>query len=47
MGEKPFKVYHTGRKGPSPYYSPFLPYILIPIKNNESKVVKIFKRTIF
>jgi hypothetical protein len=25
----------------------FLPYILIPIKNNESKVVKIFRRTIF
>jgi hypothetical protein len=47
MGEKPFKVYHIGWKGPSPYYSPFLPYILIPIKNNESKVVKIFKRTIF
>jgi hypothetical protein len=47
MGENPFKVYHIGQKGPSPYCSPFLPYILIPIKNNKSKVVKIFKRTIF
>jgi hypothetical protein len=34
------KVYHTLWKGPSPYYSIFLPYILIPIKNNESKAVK-------
>jgi hypothetical protein len=44
---KSFKVYHTRQKRPSPYSSPFLPYILIPIKNNESNVVKIFKRTIF
>jgi len=42
---KSFKMYHIGRKGPSPYCNIFLPYILIPIKNNESKVVKIFKRT--
>jgi hypothetical protein len=46
-GWKSFKVYHTRRKGPSPYYNFFLPYILIPIKNNESKVVKNFRRTIF
>jgi hypothetical protein len=42
-----FKVYHTRQKGSSPYYNLFLPYILIPIKNNESKIVKIFKRIIF
>jgi hypothetical protein len=41
-----FKVYHTRRKGPSPYYNPFLPNILIPIKN-ESKVVKNFRSIIF
>jgi hypothetical protein len=29
------------------YYNPFLPYILIPAKNNESKVVKYFKRITF
>jgi hypothetical protein len=46
-GWKSFKVYHIGRKGPSPYYSPILPYILIPIRNNESKVVKNFRRNIF
>jgi hypothetical protein len=46
-GWKSFKVHHIGQKGLSPYSSPFLPYILIPIKSNESKVVKIFKRTIF
>jgi len=46
-GWKSFKVYHIGQKGPSPYYNPFLLYILIPIKNNESKVFKIFKRIIF
>jgi hypothetical protein len=28
---KSFKVYHTRRKEPNPYYSHFLPYILIPI----------------
>ncbi len=44
---KSFKVYHTRWKGPSLYNNPFLPYISIPIRNNESKVVKIFKRTIF
>jgi hypothetical protein len=47
LGWKSFKVYHIGWKGPSPYYNPSLPYILIFIKNNESKVVKIFRRTIF
>jgi len=41
-----FKVYHTRRKGPSPYYNPFLPNILIAIKN-ESKVVKNFRSIIF
>jgi hypothetical protein len=46
-GWKSFKVYYTRWKGPSPYYGPFLPYILIPIKINESKVVNFFKRTIF
>jgi hypothetical protein len=44
---KSFKVYHTRRKGLSPYCNPFLFYILNPIKNNESKVVKIFKRLYF
>ncbi len=44
---KSFKVYHTWQKRPSPYCNPFLLYILIPIKNNESKVVKKFRRTIF
>ncbi len=29
-----FKVYHIGQKGPNPYYSPFLPCILILIKND-------------
>jgi len=46
-GWKSFKVYHIGWKGPSPYYNSFLHYILIPIKNNESKVVKNFKKIIF
>jgi hypothetical protein len=46
LGWKSFKVYHIRQKGPSPYNNHFLSYILIPI-NNESKVVKIFKRTIF
>jgi hypothetical protein len=45
-GWKSFNVYYTRQKGPSLYYNPFLPYILIPIKNNESKVIKIFRRTI-
>jgi hypothetical protein len=35
LGWKSFKVHHIGWKGPNPYYNPFLPYILIPIKNNE------------
>jgi hypothetical protein len=47
FGWKSFKVYHTKRKGPGPYFNHFLPYILIPIKNNESKVVKNFRMTIF
>ncbi len=47
FGWKSFKVSHTKRKGPNPYFNHFLPYILIPIKNNESKVVKICRRTIF
>jgi hypothetical protein len=47
FGWKSFKVYHIGRKWPNPYCSSFLPYILIPIKNNESKVVKNFKRIKF
>ncbi len=46
FGWKSFKVYHTKRKGPSPYFNHFLPYILIPIKNNELEVIKNFKRTI-
>jgi hypothetical protein len=46
-GWKSLKVYYTGQKGLSLYCIPFLPYILILIKNNESNVVKIFKRTIF
>jgi hypothetical protein len=39
-GWKSFKVYHTWQKGPSLYYNPFLHNILIPIKNNESKLLK-------
>jgi len=46
-GWKSFKVYHTRRKGPSPYCSPFLPYILIPIKYNESKVIRMFRKNLF
>jgi len=46
-GWKPFKVYHTWQKKPSLFCSPFLPYIVIPIKNNESKVVKYIKKIIF
>jgi len=46
LGWKSLKVYHIGWKGPSIYYNLFLPY-MIPIKNNESKVVKHFKKTIF
>jgi hypothetical protein len=46
-GWKSFKVYHTRRKRPSHYDNPFLPCISIPIKNNESKVVKFFKKIIF
>jgi hypothetical protein len=46
-GWKSFKVYQTWQKGPSPYYSPFLSYILILIKNNESKVVKFSKGLYF
>jgi hypothetical protein len=46
-GWKSSKVYHIWPKMPNPYYNSFLPFILIPIKNNESKLVKIFKRIIF
>ncbi len=41
------RVYHTWQKGPNIYCNPFLPYILIPIKNNESTVVNLFKKIIF
>jgi hypothetical protein len=34
-GWNSFKMYHTRWKGPNPCCSPFIPYILIPIKNNE------------
>jgi hypothetical protein len=44
---KSFKVYHIGQKGPNHFFHPFLPYILILKKINESKVVKYFKRTAF
>jgi hypothetical protein len=47
FGWKSFKVYDIRQKGPSAYCNVFLPYILIPIKINESKVVKIFRRIIF
>jgi len=40
LGWKSIKVYHIGQKGPSPYCNPFLPYILIATKNNESNIVK-------
>jgi hypothetical protein len=45
-GENTLRCITHDEKRPSPYCNPFLPYILISIKNNESKVVKIFKRTI-
>ncbi len=32
-------MYHTGQKRPSLYYSLFLPYIVIPIKSDESNFV--------
>jgi hypothetical protein len=44
---KSSKVYHWGRKRPSAYYSPFFPYIYIPIKTNQSKSLKYFISTIF
>jgi hypothetical protein len=47
VGWKSFKVYHIRQKRPSIYCNPFSPYILIPIKNNESKVVKKFRMIIF
>jgi hypothetical protein len=47
MDENPLRCTTHDKKRPPPYYNPFLPYILIPIKNIESKVVKIFKRSIF
>jgi hypothetical protein len=47
MGWKSFMLYHMWQKGLSPYDNPFLPYILIPIKINESKVVNNLRRTIF
>jgi hypothetical protein len=46
-GENIFKYTTQDKKGLNPFYNPLLPYILIPIKKNESKVVKYFKRTIF
>jgi hypothetical protein len=44
VGWKSFKVYHIEQKGPSLYYNLFLPYILIPINNNESKIVNFFQK---
>jgi hypothetical protein len=39
-GWKSFKVYHTRQKGLSPYFNPILPYILIPIKIMNPKLLK-------
>jgi len=42
-----FKVYHIKQKGLNPYYNLFYSYILISIKNNELKFIKIFRKIIF
>jgi hypothetical protein len=47
LGWKSFKVYHIGWKGPRPYYIPFLPYVLIPIKNMNQKLSKILEGLYF
>jgi hypothetical protein len=47
LGENPLRCITQDEKGPSLYYNPFLPYILILVKNNESKVIKNYRRTIF
>ncbi len=41
---KSFKVYHWGQKRPSPYYSPFFPYIYIPHENKSIKNFQIFHK---
>ncbi len=38
----PLRCTTHDEKGPCPYCNPFLPHILISIKNNESKAVKCF-----
>jgi hypothetical protein len=48
LGENPLRCTTQDEKGlASPYYNPFFTLYFDPIKNNESKVVKFFKRTIF
>jgi hypothetical protein len=42
LGENPLRFTTQDKKG-----LVFIVILFIPIKNNESKVVKIFKRTIF
>jgi hypothetical protein len=43
-GWKSLKVYHPRLKGLNPYYNPFFPYIVIPIKTNEPKNIQIFHK---
>jgi hypothetical protein len=46
MSENPLRCTTQDEKGLVLLQS-FFTYILIPIKNNESKVIKIFKRILF
>jgi hypothetical protein len=47
LGENPLRCTTQDEKGLILIVVLFLPYILIPMKNNESKVIKNFRRTIF
>ncbi len=46
-GENPLRCTLKRKMTSSLYYNLFFPYILIPIKTNESKSVKYFISTIF
>ncbi len=47
LGENPLRCIPHDKKKPSPYYNPFLPYILIPIKNMNKKLLKFSKGLYF
>jgi hypothetical protein len=46
-GWKSFEIYHSWWKGPSFYCNPFLPYILIPIKIMNKKLLDFSKGLYF